>query len=548
MSSTGAQANAWSSDGALSSDGRVVAFSSAASNLVANDSNGHSDVFVHDRATGTTSRVSVASDGSQGNNVSSWVQLSGDARLVVFQSTATNLVPNDHNGADDVFVHDRQTGQTTRVSVDSAGAEGDFGGGSFGHTPLDISADGRFVAFQSVSTNLVVNDTNAVDDIFVRDLQLGVTTRVSVSSAGVAGNDQSRYPSISADGRWIAFDSVAANFVNGDTNGTFDVFVHDRLTGQTVLASASELGVIGNGTSYYPELSADGSYVAFNSWASNLVPNDANGWYDAFRRELTTGRIKLVSLSSFGGQGDGGSSVGGMSADGRYVAFTSVASNLVPGDTNGKQDNFLRDMQLRTTVRVSVTANGGQGSDISFAPAISDDGRVFASDSLAALVPNDSNASADVFVRELAGCEPTVASYCTAGTSSQGCTPTLSATGTPEAGASSGFTVSATGVDGQRNGLCFYGVSGPIAAPFANGVLCVKPPLQRMSVQNSGGTAGACDGQIAFDWNQYVASHPIAVGAPFVGGETVWIQAWIRDPQTPFETALSDALWFQVCP
>src|SRR5213592_4033360 len=234
---------------ALSADGRFVAFDSSATDLVAADTNGVSDVSVHDRQTGTTERVSVASHGAQGNGSSGLVTfafppaLSADGRFVAFVSAATNLVASDTNGATDVFVHDRQTGTTERVSVASDGTEGNAA--SAGAT---LSADGRFVAFHSAATNLVAGDTNATNDVFVHDRQTGITERVSVASDGTQGNKASSYPALSADGRFVAFDSDATNLVAGDTNGTTDVFVHDRQTGTTERVSvASGGGTQGNG-------------------------------------------------------------------------------------------------------------------------------------------------------------------------------------------------------------------------------------------------------------------------------------------------------------
>jgi len=222
-------------------------------------------------------RVSVASDGTQGNDNSWDPSISADGRYVAFFSHASNLVPGDTNGKADVFVHDRVTGQTTRVSVASDGTEGN----GYSWFP-SISADGRYVAFESIASNLVPGDTNGVSDVFVHDRLTGQTTRVSVASDGTQGHSASDHPSISADGRYVAFESFASNLVPGDTNGKRDVFVHDRLTGQTARVSVASDGTQGNGDSIYPSISADGRYVAFVSGASNLVPGDANGNIDVF--------------------------------------------------------------------------------------------------------------------------------------------------------------------------------------------------------------------------------------------------------------------------
>src|SRR5438132_1108786 len=295
VASDGTEGNDVSLGSALSADGRFVAFDSAATDLVAGDTNGVSDVFVHDRQTGTTERVSVASDGAQGNGRSGLVTfafppaLSADGRFVAFVSAAANLVASDTNGATDVFVHDRQTGTTERVSVASDGTESNAANvgpslsadGRFVAAPA-LSADGRFVAFDSDAANLVAGDTNGATDVFVHDRQTGTTERVSVASGGSQGNGSNAGPVLSADGRFVAFHGTASNLVGGDTNGTTDVFVHDRQTGTTERMSVASGGTQGNGPSSGAALSADGSLVAFHGTATNLVAGDANGAYDVF--------------------------------------------------------------------------------------------------------------------------------------------------------------------------------------------------------------------------------------------------------------------------
>jgi len=260
--------------------------------------------------------------------------------LVAFASDARNLVPGDTNGAEDVFVHDLTTGQTVRVSVDSAGTQSN--GASF--FPV-ISADGRLVTFASSASNLVPGDTNGAKDIFVHDLTTGQTVRVSVNSAGTQSNGASFFPVISADGQSVAFESLATNLVPGDTNGVRDIFVHDLTTRQTVRVSADSAGIQGNGSSSSPSLSADGQLVAFASDATNLVPGDTNGVKDIFVRDLTTGQTARVSVDSAGIEGNGDSFFPSLAANERLVAFDSFATNLVPGDTNGAEDIFVHDFR-----------------------------------------------------------------------------------------------------------------------------------------------------------------------------------------------------------
>src|SRR5881409_2729990 len=231
----------------------------------------------------TTVRVSVASGGTEGDDASLGSALSADGRFVAFDSAATDLVAGDTNHVSDVFVHDRQTGTTERVSVASGGAQGNGSSGLIGFAfPPALSADGRFIAFQSFATNLVAGDTNSATDVFVHDRQTGMTERVSVASDGTQANNVSSYPALSADGRFVAFESDATNLVAGDTNGATDVFVHDRQTGATERASVASDGNQGNGSSSGAALSADGRLVVFHGTASNLVAGDANGAYDVF--------------------------------------------------------------------------------------------------------------------------------------------------------------------------------------------------------------------------------------------------------------------------
>jgi len=336
VSSTGSEGNGNSWYASINGNGRYVALRSIASNLVSDDTNGYDDVFVHDAQTGQMTRVSVSSGGVEGNGNSLSPRISSDGRYVAFISSASNLVPGDTNGDYDVFVHDQQTGETTRVSLSSTGEESS----TASEQPV-ISADGRYVAFTSKS-NLIPGGGHSSNDVFVRDRQTGITTRVSVSSGGLGGDDSSTWPSISGDGRYVAFRSEASNLVEGDTNGYVDVFVHDQQTGETTLVSVSSGGLGGNGQSQFPSINGDGRYVAFSSWSSNLVLGDTNNTYDIFVHDRQTGETSRASVSSTGVEIDNGDdSIVSISSDGFYIAFESVAGNLVSGDTNGQRDIFV---------------------------------------------------------------------------------------------------------------------------------------------------------------------------------------------------------------
>ncbi len=400
VASDGTQGTGNPMNPAISADGRYVAFSANDRNLVPGDTNNSTDIFIHDLQTGQTSRVSVASDGTQSNGGSASPALSADERYVAFESSANNLVPGDTHSVDvtDVFVHDRVTGQTTRVSVASDGSEGNGASGS----PA-ISGDGRFVAFWSLATNLAPGDTNGFSDIFVHDLQTGQTNRVSVASDGSQANGQAnvgtptRYIAISADGRYTAFNSAATNLAPGDINGFSDIFVHDLQTGQTTRVSVASDGSQAKEHSGSLAISGDGRYVAFDSSAKNLVPGDTTSKVlrEVFVRDLQTGETTRVCVSSDGAPAKGDSQLPAISADGRYVAFQSGADNLAPGDHNNAVDVFVRDRQTGWTSRVSIASDGAEAngsvlSGGSTTSAISGNGQFVAFRSDASkLVPGD---------------------------------------------------------------------------------------------------------------------------------------------------------------
>ncbi|MEP0766206.1 MAG: PD40 domain-containing protein [Fimbriimonadia bacterium] len=399
ISYAGTEGNGASTYASVSGDGRFVAFHSSAWNLVPDDTNGTTDVFVRNTVAGTTERISVSSTGTQANGLCNYPAISADGRYVAFRSSASNLVSGDTNGIRDIFVRDRLLGTTERVSLSSAGAQAN-GDSDF---PA-ISSDGRYVAFESAATNLVTNDTNDRLDVFVHDRLTGATERVSLTSAGSQGNRGSMRASISADGRFVAFHSYATNLVPDDTNGAIDVFVRDRLNGTTERVSVSSGGVQGNGDSMNAAISADGSTVAFQSDAWTLTNGDTNAVQDVFVRDRLSGTTHLVSVSSLGAQGNGGSLGASVSGDGRFVAFHSAASNLVPGDDNAHQDVFLYDRSNGTTQMLTTSPDGLPGNHDSKAPALSGDGRSVVFESLASnLVEDDTNGQWDVFITRADG-------------------------------------------------------------------------------------------------------------------------------------------------
>lgn len=393
---------------AISGDGRVVAFDSVATTLVPNDTNKDDDVFVHDRNTSTTERISVSTAGEQGNDSSGRPSVDGDGNLVAFDSNARNLVVGDNNKLMDVFVRDRTADTTERISVSSDEKQGDGSSNS-----PSISDDGRYVAFISTSSNLVPDDTNGTNDVFVRDLVAGTTELESVASDGTIGNSSSTGVGISADGRWVSFSSFANNLVPGDTNDSFDVFLHDRQTGDTQLISQNSDEQLGDQSSFSSNVSADGRSVVFYSNATNLLPDDTNERSDAFVRDTVAGTTERVSVGDDEQEGDGNTpepGVRGFTAsspditpDGRYVAFFSSSANLVAVDTNtcppnfdqfpGKcPDAFVRDRVAGTTVRVNLAEDGTEANDRTADPVLSDDGKVVAFFSAAAnLVAGDTN-------------------------------------------------------------------------------------------------------------------------------------------------------------
>jgi Tol biopolymer transport system component len=385
----------------ISADGRYVAFDSDSTSLVPGDTNRVRDIFVYDRDNGTLERISQGAGGKQPDGDSQRPTLSADGRFVAFWSAADNLVDGDTNKVTDCFVHDRQSHTTVRVDVGPADLQAD---GECAR-PV-ISGDGKLVAFESAATNLEKpnvlgksTDTNKTHDVFVRDLIANTTTRVSVTTEGKQATGDSVRASLSADGRFVAFQS-GAPLQSDDTNRKTDVYLHDLETNETTRVSIGPGGAEGNAGSFSPSLSADGALLSYWSNASNFVAGDSNKVGDVFVFNRGDGSTTRISVGPGDEGGDGMSSDPSMSPDGRYVAFWSGATNLVPDDTNTKRDIFLYDRDSGTLSRASVADDGTQGDGDSFSPNIGSGGGLVAFDSSAKTLVSDDHKTkgSDIFL------------------------------------------------------------------------------------------------------------------------------------------------------
>jgi uncharacterized repeat protein (TIGR01451 family) len=364
-------------DPSISADGRYVVFASDANNLVPDDTNDAFDVFVRDRLTGTTERVSVTSKGREGDfgagsSLGFGQSISADGRYVTFSSTA-ELAGGDNDPDSDVFVHDRLTGETTRVSVASDGSEASGVGPS-------ISADGRFVGFRSDSA--VLNGTSFRFHIFVHDRQTGVTERISEAPDGTPANRDSGFgPHLSGDGRFVYFGSSATNLVpvEGERFDVMDAFLFDRQTGtMTAITSNIDVDAFATNKASPGGISPNGRYVTFTAGSDGFISPDTNGFSDdVWLVDTHTGTYTLVSRNDAGEQANEESEAGPVSDDGRFVAFESRGTNL-DGPAAFGFHVYLRDLQAGTTRLVSVAPDGGPFGQESGQPAMTPDGGVVA--------------------------------------------------------------------------------------------------------------------------------------------------------------------------
>jgi Tol biopolymer transport system component len=522
----------------VSADGRFVAFVTGATNFDPAHTNLWSHVYVHDFVTGQTVWASPKPDGTAGFGANS-PSISADGRFVVLTSSDA-LVLGD-TGYVDVFVRDLQQSSTSRASVSYTGGQAD-GPSSYGR----ISGDGRYVAFISQATTIVPNDTNGLQDIFVRDTVAGISELVHLSSTGIQGNAIAEVPiALSYDGRFVMFASQASNLVTGDTNGKDDVFIRDRLLATTIRVSIDSAGNQGNDDSFAGDISDDGRFVVFASQATNLVVGDTNGFADLFVHDRQTGVTTRVSVGAGGIQANDVTFDGRVSGDGRYVTFATAADNLSSQPNIQGGDVFVHDRLNAMTRLITLNTTGAYADAFSSNPDISADGQVIVYESRANnLVPYPPNNWNDVFAVRQTQLSP--ATYCTGAINSQGCVPTMSWTGTPSISAGSGFDIQATGLVSQRNGLLLYSKHGPTTIPMTGGTLCVAAPLRHTAVISSRGLT-PCDGTFAYDFNLHISS---GIDPGLGVGQPVWAQYWSRDPDSALngQLNLTDALFFLIEP
>ncbi|MDD5754864.1 MAG: hypothetical protein PHN45_08945, partial [Methylococcales bacterium] len=340
-----------------------------------------------------TQTISSTKTNTVGNGESQQPALDTTGQFVAFASDALNL-STYALGLSAIYLKNTQTGDLTPISTNSYGEFAD----SNASNP-SISGDGRYVVFQTAAANLTTDDKNSASDIFLKDTQTDALSLV----AGKVGNGESLNAKISTDGHYVVFQSVASNFVSNDFNGAYDIYLQDLQTNTLKLISTNNLGVEGNHASYEPNLSANGSVIAFASDADNLVTGDNNINRDVFVKNTSSGAIQLISTSFKGGAANGLSDSPNLSSDGTKIAFRSFASDLVANSVNdGNADIYVKDLTTQKLTQINFALDGSTANGTSWNPIISPDGNfvAFISDATN-LVANDTNDVADVFLENL---------------------------------------------------------------------------------------------------------------------------------------------------
>ena len=531
---TGMPANNDSAGPSLSHDGRLVAYASAATDLVPGDTNGTVDCFVTDLDTGVAERISVTSTGAQANGIAWEPSISADGRHVAFLSYATNLDPKDTDAYQDVYVHDRVLKTTTLVSER-------YGSGAkaAGCPSLSISADGRWVAFLCTDNDVLPGVLGW--NIFVRDTTLAATDLASVGPAGEVEGGGGAEPTISGDGRFVVFQNNKLSWGNAGPGAQSALWLRDRVLGTTTaitVTAGGELADCGFGS---PALSHDGRYAAFWSCSSNLLPPDQpHGIYDIVRWDRITGEFRTVSKTYTGGGLASQSQHPGISADGTKVVYSTYAIGVTPGPQISPSP-YLVDLETDTTRCVLWNPAGDIANQSSLDASISGDGRTVAFDSYASnLVRGITTNATQVYVRSCDKALPMA--YCSPTKGTTGCTMRIGSKGDPSASAGSGFEVRVEHGPTQAPTLLYYGNSGPWGAFLVSGWMCVKSPVKRATAGTTGGAA-ACDGSWSLDFNSFVASGVDPALAP---GAVVHLQAWARNGLGNGQ--VSDALAFVLEP
>lgn len=546
LSTGSGQGNHESGDPRVSADGRYVAFYSFASNIVAGDTNGRADLFVRDRTQGTTERVSLDWQGGQSDSDSTGLEFSSDGRFVLFQSFDSSIVPDDTNGVFDVFIRDLQLGLTERISYTWNATQPNQGSFAIG-----LSRPGQFVIFGSHASNMIPpqTDTNSSAQVYIRDRQASGPSIVSVNSSGEAGNGNSSRGSVSDDGRFVAFMSQAPNLVTGDTNAIQDIFVRDRLLAVTervsVNSSGDQANFVGNDE---PTISGDGRYVAFESGSWNLVVGDTNGVTDILVRDRLLGITERVSVDSNGVEANGQSWDPSLSADGRFVAFQSDATNLVAGSQPGTRHIYLHDRHTGSTTRVSSNVYGVAANQGGAEPSLSADGRFIVYSSASTnLVYGDTNGRADAFLYDRLGgtsamnlCSPGQGGVaeCPCGNSpsgpNRGCNNSAN-TGGAQLVASGGaylssdtLVLSTSGGTPNAVSLVVQGdMEAMASAPFGQGVQCVNGAFKRMYLKSA--VAGSIVAP-SYGTDVSISERSAALSDSLQAGDRRWYFVYYRDP------------------
>ena len=518
----------------VSQDGSTIVFSSSATNLDPADTNGGvNDIFLYDVASQSIELISKSTAGVQANAFSILPICSSNGDRVVYWSNASNLDPGDTSTDRDVYLYDRTAGTTTLVSPGPVGFDSD--------EPF-ISPNGNWIVFLAEAA-LVPSDTNGVRDVYRYSVATGVLALVSLGEFGAQATVDCTGPvGISNSGQQIVF-ATASALVAQDLNGVGDVYLRD-LVPSTTRRAAGSLDPSSGASS--PFISADGEYVAFVSSSPEYIPGDTNGFADVFVWELISDKFSIISRGPSGLEANSASFTPRLSRFGRYVVFTSNATNLTAADTNGVTDVFWVDRNTNTRERVNVATNGSEANGTTGGfPSVSQNGNLVTYQSSSTnLVPGDTVVAPEAMLTWRSS-SPTF--FCVGKLNTLACLPFIGASGSPSASLTQPFNLTATKIRNNKNGLFFYGLNGPAALPFQGGTLCVSPPLKRTTIMNSQGAVGVddCSGTYSFDFNAWMqGSNDLNLEV----GHEVNGQFWSRDPGSSFGVSLTNGVRFAICP